>query len=137
MVFASDHGDMLGERGLWFKMCFYDGAARVPMMIAAPSMAPGLVQTPVSNLDVAPTLCDLAGVPMDEVMPWTDGESLVPLGRGGRRDHGSHEDGSHQQGSMTAGERMHVQFFLPGGRLGARSGQRRRLRSPKRRAPSH
>ena len=86
VVFASDHGDMLGERGLWFKMCFYDGAARVPMMIAAPSMAPGLVQTPVSNLDVAPTLCDLAGVPMDEVMPWTDGESLVPLGRGGRRD---------------------------------------------------
>ena len=86
VVFASDHGDMLGERGLWFKMCFYEGAARVPMMIAAPSMAPGLVQTPVSNLDVAPTLCDLAGVPMDEVMPWTDGESLVPLGRGGRRD---------------------------------------------------
>ncbi|MGO4916267.1 choline-sulfatase [Pseudogemmobacter sp. W21_MBD1_M6] len=86
IVFVSDHGDMLGERGLWFKMSFFDGSSRVPMMIAAPSMTPGLVVTPVSNIDVTPTLCDLAGVSMDEVMPWTSGESLVPLGQGGTRD---------------------------------------------------
>ncbi|EBA04662.1 choline sulfatase [Rhodobacteraceae bacterium HTCC2150] len=86
ILFVSDHGDMLGERGLWFKMSFFEGAARVPFMIAAPEMAPGLVTTPVSNIDVAPTLCDLAGVSMDEVMPWVQGESLVPLGQGGSRD---------------------------------------------------
>ncbi|THH35815.1 choline-sulfatase [Aliishimia ponticola] len=85
ILFVSDHGDMLGERGLWFKMCFYEGAARVPMMIAAPQMQPGLVEVPVSNIDVCPTLCELAGVPMDEVMPWTTGQSLVPLGQGGTR----------------------------------------------------
>ncbi|TIV69617.1 MAG: DUF229 domain-containing protein, partial [Mesorhizobium sp.] len=34
VLFCSDHGDMLGERGLWFKMCFYEGAARVPLMMA-------------------------------------------------------------------------------------------------------
>ncbi|MHA7888938.1 choline-sulfatase [Roseicyclus sp.] len=86
VVFVSDHGDMLGERGLWFKMNFYEGSARVPLMIAAPGMAPGLVADPVSTIDLCPTLCDLAGVSMEEVMPWTDGETLVPLARGRRRE---------------------------------------------------
>ena len=82
VVFVSDHGDMLGERGLWFKMNFYEGSARVPLMIAAPGLAPGRVDDPVSTIDLCPTLCDLAGVSMADVMPWTDGESLVPLARG-------------------------------------------------------
>ncbi|WP_213685853.1 choline-sulfatase [Roseicyclus sp.] len=82
VVFVSDHGDMLGERGLWFKMNFYEGSARVPLMIAAPGIAPGLILDPVSTIDLCPTLCDLAGVSMAEVMPWTDGESLVPLAHG-------------------------------------------------------
>ena len=86
ILFVSDHGDMLGERGLWFKMCFYEGSARVPIMISAPDMQPGLVTDPVSNIDICPTLCDLAGVSMEEVAPWTTGESLVPLGQGGTRD---------------------------------------------------
>ena len=53
IVFCSDHGDMLGERGLWFKMCFYEGSARVPLMIAGNGIAPGLIDAPVSNLDIA------------------------------------------------------------------------------------
>ncbi|KJZ19726.1 choline-sulfatase [Loktanella sp. S4079] len=86
IMFVSDHGDMLGERGMWFKMSFFDGSARVPLMIASPDMQPGLVETPVSTIDVTPTLCELAGVDMSEVMPWTSGESLVHLGQGGERD---------------------------------------------------
>jgi choline-sulfatase len=86
VVFVSDHGDMLGERGLWFKMNFYEGSARVPLMIAAPDLAPGLVRDPVSTIDLCPTLCDLAGVSMADVMPWTDGESLLPLAQGRRRE---------------------------------------------------
>lgn len=85
IMFVSDHGDMLGARGLWFKMSFYEGSARVPLMIAAPGMKPGMVTAPVSTLDVCPTLCDLAGVSMEEVAPWVSGESLVPLGQGGER----------------------------------------------------
>ena len=85
ILFVSDHGDMLGERGLWFKMCFLEGSARVPVMISAPDMEAGLVTAPVSNIDICPTVCDLAGVSMQEVMPWTSGESLKPLGQGGAR----------------------------------------------------
>ncbi|MCF1447691.1 MULTISPECIES: choline-sulfatase [Rhizobium/Agrobacterium group] len=76
ILFCSDHGDMLGERGLWFKMNFFEGSARVPLMVAGPGIAPGLHLAPTSNLDVTPTLCDLAGISMDEIMPWTDGMSL-------------------------------------------------------------
>jgi choline-sulfatase len=82
VIFTSDHGDMLGERGLWFKMNFFEPSARVPLMIAAPGLEPRRIDTPVSTIDVTPTLCDLAGISMAEVMPWTDGESLVPLATG-------------------------------------------------------
>ncbi len=85
ILFVSDHGDMLGERGLWFKMSFYEGSARVPLMIAAPGMEPGLVTDPVSTIDVCPTLCDLAGVDMEEIAPWTTGQTLVPQGQGIQR----------------------------------------------------
>ncbi|MCX7300491.1 MAG: choline-sulfatase [Rhodobacterales bacterium] len=61
VLFLADHGEMLGELGLWFKMSFREGSARVPLMIASPTMAPGLVTTPVSTLSVAPTLAALAG----------------------------------------------------------------------------
>jgi len=56
ILFVSDHGDMLGERGLWFKMNFFEGSARVPLMIASPDMEAGLVEAPVSTLD-APLVC--------------------------------------------------------------------------------
>ena len=82
ILFVSDHGDMLGERGLWFKMNFYEGSARVPMMIASPDLEPGLIETPTSTIDVTPTLCDIAGISMAEVSPWTDGETLIPLAKG-------------------------------------------------------
>ena len=86
ILFLSDHGDMLGERGLWFKMSFYEGSARVPLMISAPGLAPQRIDTPVSTIDVTPTLGALAGVDMSEIGPWTDGENLVPLAQGTPRE---------------------------------------------------
>ena len=85
VVFCSDHGDMLGERGLWFKMSFFEGSARVPMMIAGPGIEGRTVTAPVSTIDITPTLADIAGVDLSEVAPWTDGESLKPLIEGGER----------------------------------------------------
>ncbi len=82
VLFCSDHGDMLGERGLWFKMSFFEGSARVPLMIAGGGIPAGRHDSPVSNLDILPTLCDLAGVDLSAVAPWADGQSLLPLTRG-------------------------------------------------------
>jgi choline-sulfatase len=86
ILFCSDHGDMLGERGLWFKMSFFEGSARVPLMIAGKGIEARRIDTPVSNLDVTPTLCEIAGIDIGEIMPWTDGHSLRPLLDGGTRE---------------------------------------------------
>jgi choline-sulfatase len=86
VVFCSDHGDMLGERGLWFKMSFFEGSSRVPLLISAPGLAPGRIDAPVSTLDLTPTLAELAGIDLAEVMPWSDGETLIPLVGGAARE---------------------------------------------------
>ncbi|UJW73210.1 choline-sulfatase [Rhizobium sp. SL42] len=79
ILFVSDHGDMLGERGLWFKMNFFEGSARVPLMMCVPGLEPRLVTQPVSTLDVTPTVAGLAGIDISTLAPWTDGEDLMPL----------------------------------------------------------
>ena len=61
VIFTSDHGDMLGERGLWYKMSFFEPSARVPLVVRAPDrLDPGRLNTVTSLLDLAPTLLDLA-----------------------------------------------------------------------------
>ena len=85
LIFVSDHGDMLGERGLWFKMSFFEGSARVPLMISASSMGSQVINSPVSTIDLCPTICELAGVTMSEVKPWIMGESLCGIMRGEKR----------------------------------------------------
>jgi choline-sulfatase len=60
-------------------MCFYEGSARVPLMIAGRGIPARLVEAPVSNLDVCPTLCDIAGIDISAIKPWADGLSLLPL----------------------------------------------------------
>jgi choline-sulfatase len=82
VLFCSDHGEMLGERGLWFKMSFFEGSARVPLMMAGPGLSPALIAEPSSNLDILPTLCALAGIEADAIAPWMDGVSLVPVAEG-------------------------------------------------------
>ena len=86
IIFVSDHGDMLGERGLWFKMSFFEGSARVPLMISASSMSSQVINSPVSTIDLCPTICELAGVTMSEVTPWITGESLCGLIQGEKRE---------------------------------------------------
>ena len=92
IVFTSDHGDMLGERGMWYKMSFFEPSSRVPLLIHWPRrFEPRRVATNVSLLDVLPTLVDLAegeGARPDTFVEPLDGESLVPLMEGGRLGRG-------------------------------------------------
>lgn len=60
VVFTSDHGDMLGERGLWYKWMFFEGATRIPLAIAMPGQTPVRVAELVSLVDLMPTLVGIA-----------------------------------------------------------------------------
>ncbi len=82
VLFASDHGDMIGERGMWFKKTLFEPAVRVPLIIADPRCASGRVDAPVSLLDLFPTLLELGGVPAEAIRTPLDGRSLVPALRG-------------------------------------------------------
>jgi choline-sulfatase len=81
VIVTSDHGEMLGERGAWYKMSFYEGSARVPLIIWSPKrFRPGRVGAAVSTMDLLPTLVDLASAddPADGVVGPLDGRSLLP-----------------------------------------------------------
>lgn len=78
IVFTADHGEFLGERGLWYKMSFLEPAARVPLFVSGPGLAAGhRVDAPVSLVDLVPTLAELTGVPVDGVE--MDGVSVAGL----------------------------------------------------------
>jgi len=78
LLFA-DHGDMLGERGLWYKMSFFEPACRIPFIVHAPGrFAARRVPTSASLVDLLPTLCELAGLAATDYATPLDGRSLVP-----------------------------------------------------------
>jgi choline-sulfatase len=74
VAFTADHGEMLGERGLWYKMAFFDPAARVPLFLRVPGEPGRRVADPVSLLGLAPALLELAGVDAPEGL---DGQSVL------------------------------------------------------------
>ena len=80
VIVTSDHGEMLGERGAWYKMSFYEGSARVPLVVRAPRLfGPGRVPEAVSTMDLLPTLVGLAhDGDLSGVVGPLDGRSLVP-----------------------------------------------------------
>lgn len=78
VIFSSDHGDMIGERGMWFKKTLFDPAIKVPLIISHPGIEPGGIETPASLLDIFPTLLDIAGISPDQVKTRLDGKSLMP-----------------------------------------------------------
>jgi choline-sulfatase len=84
VVLLADHGDMLGERGLWYKMNFFEGSARVPMIVHAPKrFGPRRVAAPVSLVDVLPTVTELVGAAAPEHLEPSAGRSLLDLCAGG------------------------------------------------------
>jgi len=79
IVFTSDHGDMIGERGMWFKKTLFEPAVRVPLVIWNPnSIEAKRISTPVSLIDILPSLIELSGSNQNNLLP-IDGTSFVPL----------------------------------------------------------
>jgi choline-sulfatase len=87
IVFTSDHGDFLGERGLWYKMSFLEPSAHVPFLIWNPKrFAARRVKEPVTLADILPTLTAIANGGVAALARPIDGRSLYPLLIGGMED---------------------------------------------------
>ncbi len=78
VAYTSDHGEMLGEHGLWWKNCFYEDAVTVPLILSWPARLPPRTRCRhVVNLaDVGATLIDAGGAP---ALPRSRGRSLLPI----------------------------------------------------------
>ena len=87
VIVTADHGDMLGERGLWFKMVYFERSIRVPLIMSWPGqLKPRRVSQNASLIDMLPTLVDIAtgGKPFAPAAPLA-GRSLLPPARGDTR----------------------------------------------------
>ena len=83
LIFLSDHGEMLGTKGLWEKQSYFEASARVPLAIWYPKRfdrKPKIIEENVSLVDLFPTVCELANIPTPDEL---DGRSLIPLIEGG------------------------------------------------------
>jgi choline-sulfatase len=81
ILYTADHGEMLGDRGLWYKNSFYDGSASIPFIWSFPKALPlgKVISAPAMNMDIFPTLCDLCNLPKPSGL---EGKSLAPLMKG-------------------------------------------------------
>ncbi len=80
VIYCSDHGEHLGERGLWWKNTMFDESTKVPLIMSWPGVLPaGERRSQVVNLtDVTATMVDAANAP---ALPRCQGNSLLPVAR--------------------------------------------------------
>ena len=78
IIYTADHGEMLGDRGIWYKNTFYEGSAGIPFIWSFPPRLPQgkVVRVPAMNMDVLPTLADLCGFAKPGGL---EGSSLLPV----------------------------------------------------------
>jgi choline-sulfatase len=102
VVLTSDHGDMLVERGMVQKRCFYEWSSRVPLIVRFPDsrLAGAAHPEPVSLIDLAPTFLDMAHAPQEERLP-LDGRSLLGLLDGSDAQDWEAISEYHSQGAHT------------------------------------
>jgi choline-sulfatase len=85
VVYTSDHGEMAGEHGLWWKQTWQEASVRVPLTLQTPAQRRGdaptrRIETPASMLDIFPTLCGLTGVDAPDGLDGTDLASAIETG---------------------------------------------------------
>ncbi len=83
VIFTSDHGDMLGERGLWYKKSFFEDSCRIPFIVSSPSLNQAKCGANISLVDLLPTLLEIAGgTPSENLVESIEGQSLWALATG-------------------------------------------------------
>jgi len=82
VIFTSDHGEMLGSHGMWWKCAPFEPSVRVPLIMAGPEIEGGQrVERPIGQVNLFPTIVDAAGCELTEVDEDLPGTSLLPLAR--------------------------------------------------------
>jgi choline-sulfatase len=80
VVFTADHGDMMGERGMWFKQTFFENSTRIPLVIGGPGLPKGkVVGANVSLVDLMPTLLSLVDDGKVDVATPIEGKDMTGL----------------------------------------------------------
>ncbi len=103
VIYASDHGESLGNRGLWGKSLFYEDSCAVPMIMAGPGVEKDArCETPVSLVDIYPTIVEAAGGALDERERALPGSDLRQLAREPARDRAVFSE-YHAAGSTSGG----------------------------------
>jgi choline-sulfatase len=83
ILYTSDHGDNVGARGLWGKSNMFEEVAGVPLVLAGPDVPAGRVcPTPVTHVDVYPTVLEAAGLPRRAEEASYPGTSLLTIAQG-------------------------------------------------------
>ena len=83
ILYTSDHGDSLGDHGMWYKCTMYEGSVGVPLIMSGPDLPRGrVVEQPVSLIDAFPTIVEAAGGALTEEDRDLPGRSLFPLAQG-------------------------------------------------------
>jgi choline-sulfatase len=83
VMYTSDHGDNVGARGLWGKSTLYEESVGVPLLLAGPDVPAGrVIQTPISQIDCAPTILEATGEPPRVGGRDLSGASLFALANG-------------------------------------------------------
>ena len=78
IIYTSDHGEQVGEHGLWWKQTFYEDAARVPAIVSWPGhlQAGKVIDTPIDQFDLAATMLEAGGA---QPLPQSHGMSVIDL----------------------------------------------------------
>jgi choline-sulfatase len=109
IVYTSDHGEMLGEHGVWEKKKFYEASARVPLIIRWPKrFEPRVVEENVNLCDLFATLCDLAGLPIPEGL---DSRSLAPLMQGNNCNWDNETVSQYERHVMIKRDALKYQYY--------------------------
>ncbi|MDD3251374.1 MAG: sulfatase-like hydrolase/transferase [Lachnospiraceae bacterium] len=83
IIYCTDHGDCMGDHGLFFKSTMYEGSAGIPLILSGPDIPKGERRdTSVSLVDIYPTVMDCVGAVADDYDRALPGTSLIPLAEG-------------------------------------------------------